>query len=95
MGQPAYTGDDGRHYGDPCTSRNGRRKKKWATQDAAWYVVELALMGLYSAAKRQKLELYVYECPKCGGLHTASVRDAETRRRHREGLAAWREKHRK
>lgn len=96
MGQPAYTGDDGRTYRDPCTSKNGRLKKRWATADAAWYVVELASMGLYTVAKRRRLVLYAYECPKCGGWHTASAgNDPEKRERHRIGLETWREKTRK
>lgn len=95
MGQPDFTGDDGRQYRDPCTTKHGRVKKRWATANAAWYVVELASLGLYHVAKRQRLTLYAYECPKCDGWHTASARDEQGLRRHVDGLKSWREKTRK
>lgn len=93
MGSSGFIGDDGAVYGDPCTSKRGRQKKRWPNEDAAWFVVDLAKRGLYEVAKRQRLRLYPYHCPKCGGWHTASAgKDPVKLKRHREGLAAWRER---
>lgn len=85
----AYVGDDGRVYRNPCTSQRGQRKERWPNETAACYVVELAALGMHRV-RGQKIKLYPYECPRCGGWHLARVRTEEHYDRHRRALEAAR-----
>lgn len=83
MGRAANTIEDN----NPCLSADGVRKERWPNALAAWYVVELCLLGKHGRLTAGK-KLYAYHCPKpeCDGWHLASCRNREDRKRHRRGL---------
>jgi len=78
----------------PCTTSWGSRKRRWQNIKAAWFVCDLARLGLYRGSKDaygQRLELYPYACPECGGWHVATVVTHGDRIYQLAGLAALRD----
>lgn len=71
---------------NPCTTRRGKQKERWPNEQAAWFVVELASLGMHGARGRI-VQLYPYRCPRCAGWHLASCRTWQDRRRHESGVA--------
>lgn len=73
---------------DPCRSRDGVLKERWPSWEAAWYVVELCLLGQHGRDRRPT-KMYAYSCKSCFGYHLASCKNAKDRREHDFGMARF------
>lgn len=69
---------------NPCTTRSGKSKVRWATPDAAWYIA--------MDAQERGVLLMVYECPTCKGYHVSEARNKFQERASSRGVAALRAK---
>lgn len=74
---------------NPCTSREGKPKRRWATLDAALYVIDLWARGLnphHPEDRAKACKYYAYRCPGCRGWHLSRCKNSRQRNLHKNAL---------
>lgn len=70
-----------------CTSRDGKRKKRWPNAAAAWFLADLHSRGVKGVSHGLKLPYY---CESCAGYHLFSVSSCADKRIVERGIERWR-----